>query len=551
MTDGVKEQPPEWAIRTEADRIALREGCWFDMEAAQKAVQFIEYAFRSQYIPGKFKLLEWQKRFLMNIYGWKLPNGSRRFRRVNLHISKKNGKTTLVAAIALYELFNGDSDTSPYIASGSTSGGNAQQIYDELKYAIEHGPYKKFAKDKKKIKFIGGHDRTIEVSAYNSTFSALSNSGPSAQGLHLQVAILDECHEHQSDKLYDSLLYSQRARPNGMLICISTAGSNVSHWYHRIYTKSKNVLAGKDLDINWYAEVYEADEDCDLDDVSQWYKANPSLGVAFTESQFKQELATAKTDNAERAKFIRYSLNRWHRSDEFAYFSVESWDKSERYMHLDDLTAYPCFMGVDGSVSLDPTSISLVWCLPGRQFYTTSWAFIAEEAVKERNKENLRKYAEFISNGEMKTFRGSVIDQIELLKFIRAKANQFKVKAIRFDSSNMQLVMQTLQHEGYNVLRQPQSEYHYNGPMREFNRLMLEGNKVWHTRNEWVRYCLSNVRVRENKKGEIAPDKGRQIDKTDGAISTLLAFGEALTQQVHQESTSRNASRYEGGLFVL
>lgn len=83
--------PPEWAIRSKADRLALERKCYWDDEAGLRVVKFAHAFYRPQYIKGKFRLLEWQQRFLRSLYSWRNANGSRRFQTANLHIGKKNG----------------------------------------------------------------------------------------------------------------------------------------------------------------------------------------------------------------------------------------------------------------------------------------------------------------------------------------------------------------------------------------------------------------------------------------------------------------------------
>jgi len=50
-------------------------------------------------------LEEWQKFFLYGIYGWKYKGTNKRVvRHARLEISRKNGKSTLIAGLALYHL---------------------------------------------------------------------------------------------------------------------------------------------------------------------------------------------------------------------------------------------------------------------------------------------------------------------------------------------------------------------------------------------------------------------------------------------------------------
>ncbi|WP_168218976.1 terminase large subunit domain-containing protein [Limnoglobus roseus] len=99
-------------------------------------MKFANTCFRSQYIRGKFSLLEWQKRLLQSLWGWRHPTGARRFRMANLHASKKNGKTLLTAIVATFELFCSDSPSSLTLCSAASKE-NASQIFSECAYKVE------------------------------------------------------------------------------------------------------------------------------------------------------------------------------------------------------------------------------------------------------------------------------------------------------------------------------------------------------------------------------------------------------------------------------
>ena len=135
---------PAKYIKTKADELSLRQGCYFDQQAADRVIAFAEKYFNPQFIQGDFKLLEWQKDWLANLYGWKLPDGRRRYRKALLTVAKKNGKSLLCAIVALYESL-ASGNKSPLVVSCSTTRSNASQIFDEVKSSV-----KAIEKNKKK-----------------------------------------------------------------------------------------------------------------------------------------------------------------------------------------------------------------------------------------------------------------------------------------------------------------------------------------------------------------------------------------------------------------
>lgn len=530
---------PTWAIRTKADEKAIEEGCYWDQSRADDIITFAERFFKPQYIKGKFTLLEWQQRFLSSLYAWRQPNHVRRFNVANLHISKKQGKTLLCSIISCYEMVKSE-EQSPYVATASVSRGNATQVFNELRYALRSAKLDKFCK-------ITASKKMIRFDKLNADYQALSSDGTYNEGFNLSCCIVDEAHAHKSDKLYKTLRYAHCARTNGMLVIISTAGNNPTHFYHdEVYLKSKKILAGVDLDTSWYAEVYESDINANAEDPKEWYKACPSMGVSFTEASFKKELLSAKESPGAWNNFQRYRLNRWVLAHEKAFFCVTTWDKGKQVIPDDHLAKYDSFVAVDLSMTTDPSSISQVFCLPERNFYCKSWGWVAREGVVKRNKSNLPLYDKWVSEGSLTITEGDRIDDLAIYAHLLRLKKQFNVKKVIFDPTSAMMMMGMLQAEGMDVERMSQTHRYYSAPMKELSKAIQEG-RMKHDGNNWLRYCLNNIRVDEDRSGNIRPNKGKSIDKIDGAIALLMAFSQAAAASV---GTQKSIYEDRGVLWV-
>lgn len=87
---------------------------YFDVDAVLKVINFIEKLqhFKGQFAGKNFKLEPWQKWIIASIYGFKWQkNDLRVIRTFILSIGRKNGKSSLIAAMALYHLI-GDREAS-------------------------------------------------------------------------------------------------------------------------------------------------------------------------------------------------------------------------------------------------------------------------------------------------------------------------------------------------------------------------------------------------------------------------------------------------------
>src|SRR5262249_1175624 len=91
------------------------EGCWFDIDAAAKALDFFPEMLT--HIEGdmagkSFVLVRWQQAFIANLFGWKKLDSKgrvvRRYRESLLYCPRKQGKTPLTSGIGLEVFFLDD-----------------------------------------------------------------------------------------------------------------------------------------------------------------------------------------------------------------------------------------------------------------------------------------------------------------------------------------------------------------------------------------------------------------------------------------------------------
>lgn len=537
-------QPPPWAVRTAADRRAIAEGCDWDQAAADRVIRFAETYVSNKYAAGaadQFRLFPWQVRFLSSIYAWRRPDGGRRFRRVLLHVPKKNGKTLLVSVIALYELLAAGV-RSPLVASASTTKENAKQVYEQLVACIDRNKalaaVAKPVEYRKHVKLTGKRQ---------GEYRALSADAPNAEGLNCSAVIVDEAHAHRSPKLFRTLEYAMIGRPDGFMVIISTAGDDLTHWYYGLVQRGRNVLAGADTDPTLYVELYEADpEKDDLDAPATWSRVNPSLDQypGFTADQFAREWEAAKKNTADRLSFERYRFNIFRRAEDVAWIDLAAWDRCKSAVPDELLRQCPCWLGFDGSASIDPSSLAAVWLLPDRRFYGQCWSWVVEDGVREREKTNLPKYREFIADGVMAMDGGRLIDK----RLIRAKIldlkGRYRVQSLAMDpTGNTFFGFDLANQDGISVGVFPQSFKYFTRPTKELNELVLAG-RFAHDGNAWLRWCVHSARLTADDRDNCRIIRRKSVDKIDGAIALLMALLPALDAAVKPpEAPSVYASR--------
>lgn len=312
--------PPEW-IRGPADVLAIEQGCWFDVSAGQFACEFIEsfcVQSKGRWAGTLLKLLAWQRDLIMRLFGWKRADGKRRYRRAYIEVAKKNGKSTLIAALTLLLLI-ADGENSPEIYLNACSRDQARIIFDEARRMVEAS-----GTLRKRIA-VKDHRARLICGANHGAVIANSADAPDKDGLNPHATIFDELHRQSNRRLWEMFEYASAAREQPLILSITTAGEDDEGVWHEQREYSESVNEGTIPDITHLGVVYRALDSDDVDDPATWRKANPSLGETISFEDFQRELTEAKTVPVKLANFKRLRLNIIGR-DEGKYFDMNAWD---------------------------------------------------------------------------------------------------------------------------------------------------------------------------------------------------------------------------------
>jgi phage terminase large subunit-like protein len=187
----------DW-VRSEADERAVLEGCYFDIQAAERVQTFFRKFLRhskGQWAGKPFELLEWQwDRIVARIFGWKRADGTRRYRRGYIEVPKKNGKSTLFSGLSLY-LLCGDGEPGAEIYSAAVDRDQASIVYNESANMVEASPA-----HSGRLQVVRSTKR-ITFPKTRSFYKALSADVPAKEGLNAHAVLVDELHAQKTREL--------------------------------------------------------------------------------------------------------------------------------------------------------------------------------------------------------------------------------------------------------------------------------------------------------------------------------------------------------------
>lgn len=97
-------------------------GLSWDRAAALHAIEFFTHLRHStgEWAGQPFVLQPWQQFVVGSVFGWKRADGLRRFRTAYVEVARKNGKSALLAGIALYALI-ADGEAGAHVYAAATT----------------------------------------------------------------------------------------------------------------------------------------------------------------------------------------------------------------------------------------------------------------------------------------------------------------------------------------------------------------------------------------------------------------------------------------------
>lgn len=517
----------DW-IRSKADERAVERGCHFDERSAEKARLFFSRFLRhskGKFAGKPFELQEWQWRdVIAPCFGWKRPDGTRRYRRLSVWVPKKNGKSTLASGLILYGLV-ADGEQGAEVYGAAADRNQAAIIFGEVAAMVSQSP--SLAGRLK----INQSLKRVVCPATNSFYQVLSkDSRRSGHGINAHVCVIDELHVVDRD-LHDTLRYAGAARSQPLLVEISTAGNDKTSLGYERYQYAKRLIRGEIEDDETLAVVYEADSPEAWEDPQQWQKANPSLGTTITQDGFRGDFAEAKNAGAAtQANFKQLRLNLWQ-DQLFAWIPLEQWDACRVTAEIEpqSLIGLPCWGGVDLASKMDLCAWVIVWQLPSGEYYARSRFWCPQAARGRRARENKAGLLPWIRSGQITETPGDVTDYDAIEKQVIADCEQYLVQDVAYDPWNAAQFATHLQAAGVKVVQFGQTIRNYNEPMKEAERL-VQGGKLKHDGNEVLRWMVGHTSARKDASGNVRPDKESSADHIDGVTAMLMALGRAMVE---------------------
>ncbi|HEM6036594.1 TPA: terminase large subunit [Streptococcus suis] len=499
----------------------------YDKAKADRAVTFINNLShtKGKWAGKRFDLLPWQEQIVRDLFGIVKEDGNRQFLTAYIEIPKKNGKSELAAAIALYLLY-ADNEASAEVYGAACDRNQASIVFDVAKQMVQMSrPLEK------RSKIMGATKRIVNYS--NAGFyQVLSAETGTKHGLNVSGLVFDEIHAQPNRHLYDVLTKgSGDAREQPLFFIITTAGTDRNSICYELHTKALDILNGRKKDTSFYPVVYGLSDEDDWNDEENWRRANPSLGHTIGIDRVREAYQQALDNPAEENVFKQLRLNMWT-SSSVAWIPEHVYAKGNDPIQYDSLKGRSCYAGLDLSSTSDITTFVLVF--PPRfeeeNYIVLPFFWLPEDTLELRCRRDHVLYDVWECQGYIKTTEGNVVHYGFIEKFIEDLSEIYHIKEIAYDRWNATQMVQNLEGMGLTMVPFGQGYKDMSPPSKELYKLMMEG-KIQHGGHPVLKWMGQNVVMRQDPAGNIKPDKEKSVEKIDGIVALIMGLDRCIRHQ--------------------
>jgi len=481
------------------------------MTRGERVCAFIEtYCFvpEGDLIGQLMRLAPFQRRFILAIYDNPSVTHS-----AYLSIARKNGKTSLIAAILLAHLAGPEAIQNSQIVSGARSKEQAAVIFELARKMVELSP-----KLCTVVRVQPSGKRLIGLRR-NVLFRALAAEGKTAHGLSPVLAILDEVGqvEGPTDKFVSAITSAQGAYTNPLLIAISTQAPTDADMFS---TWIDAQSAAPDPQV--VCHVYSAPEECAMDDEAGWAAANPGMGVFRSRADIQKQAKAAIEMPANEPEFRNLILNQRVESGS-PFVSRSVWlANGEAPGEMDGRKVWA---GLDLSSVNDLTALIAVDETGG--VHSAFW--LPAEGLSEKARKDRVPYDLWARQGYLNTTPGRAIEYEFVAEYLRGLFDRCDVQALGFDRALMAFLRPWLVKAGFSEQEMEkfipfgQGTLSMTPALRELEVKLLNV-QLRHGAHPVLNMCSHNAVV-VGDSGARKFDKQKARGRIDGMVSLAMAVG--------------------------
>ena len=500
-------------------------------EPASKVCEFIEM-LPDPSTNEPIRLFPFQVYILFEIFGWyHKGTNKRKHTLAYMLIGRKNGKTTLTAAIGLYSAFLAGQRRA-LVANLATAERQAKILFDTAKVFIKEAP--EIFRTELGVRAMVNE---IRRESHNQIFRFYPAKETGAlDGIQPYNILIDEIASMKNPRLYTVMRSSMGAMENQLMIAFSSASHNQSIGYE-LYQQSEAVING-DVNLPHFLPlIFNLDNEDDPYDERNWIKSTPVLMSdtklsASKLDDLRQMARESKLSDSVRKEFTTKQLGLWlHGADN--YFNTDKLQTCAEPL-TECKTAKIVYGGLDMALRRDLTAFAWVWRDSPTSYAMGYRAWLPFETIQAS--ETLQAYAKA---GWLTPTAGNVIDSSDVANFIIDFARNHRLIAVNYDPAKSYDVLTRLDEANVPATSFTQNTRTFSPPMSEMARLIETDN--WHmVRNPLLMSNFQSTEVMIDTQNNVKPIKrGKSAhDKIDIVVAAVMALAYFINPNVGEKPVS-------------
>ena len=492
----------------------------FDEEKANRPIEFIERFCRhskGEWAGQPVRLELFQKAFIQALFGFvDRDTGLRRYREAFFLVGRKNGKSTLLAGLALYMLI-ADGEGGAEVYSTATKYAQAHLLFDECHNMVKQSPdlSRHMKKRRSDLYYVPGMAK----------LQPLSRNSDSLDGLNASFVIMDELHGVKDRNLYEVMRQSQSARRQPLLVMITTAGTVRECIFDDMYNHACAVADGTITDDTFLPILYELDRRDEWMEPGAWMKANPSLGAIKKIDDLTIKVQRAKQNPVELSGVLCKEFN-IRETVQSAWLSFDAINCTDTF-DMEEFRGAYCIGGVDLSITTDLTCASLLMMKRGSdKKYVAQMYWLPADSLQERVKRDKIPYDKWFERGLLRLCAGNSISYSDVTQWFVDMVKQYELFPawVYYDSYSARYFVEEMQRQGFNMVRCIQGAKTLSLPMQMLGT-DLQAHRVNYNNNPILKWCLTNTGIQTDRNGNIVPVKNQSPkQRIDGSAALLDCY---------------------------
>jgi len=471
-----------------------------------------------------FKLMDFQKKMIHEVYGPTNPDGTRVVKEAVLSIARKNGKTSLVAALGVAHLW------LPGLSTLNQEG-LILGLTREQSGALFKAMSQMILMDNELC-----HDFSISDS--RKTIKHIETNGivriesAEAASLHGRVAKFVFCDEPgnwpdgKAREIYQVVSSGFGSYQNHIIWLLSTQSPMDSHIFSEKVDLVKMINRGEIEDPKIKGFIYEIPDGEDCFDEKNWIKANPGLCVIRSIEEMRKKAEEAKRLPSMANSFYQLFCNQ--RIDSFSPFiSKMVWEKNNHRVDISKLAGKDCYAGLDLSAKVDLTSLVLIF--PDEndppKFDVIPFFWKPHDSLRDHSLSQRVPFVMWHEQGWLLTTPGNSISYDFVAKQIYEISQKYNLKGIHYDRWAINNVRMALDAIGCPtpLVECGQGFRDMAGVTNCLEEILLD-SRIRSGLNPILTWNIANTVVVSDPAGSRKFDKAKSWGRIDGTVALAMAL---------------------------